>query len=179
MYKRQAHRLDIDRDAVDGASVFRESDPGVVISDWMCGKKRGMLSSFVVCTIDQVLMGALQMKHLALRQLALANKVVIIDECHAYDMYMRQYLDVVLEWLGSWHVPVILLSATLPAKQKEEMAGRYLAGWTAKRKVATRPRRRVALRVPLLNSEEQMCIRDSPGNAALARICLRRWSRCC
>lgn len=149
-----AYRLDIDRDAVDGASIFAESDSGVVISDWMCGKKRGMLSNFVVCTVDQVLMGALQMKHLALRQLALANKVVIIDECHAYDMYMRQYLDVVLEWLGSWHVPVILLSATLPAKQKEEMAGHYLAGWTAKRRMATRPRRRVALRVPLLNSEE-------------------------
>ena len=149
-----AYRIDIDRDAVDGASVFRESDPGVVISDWMCGKKRGMLSNFVVCTVDQVLMGALQMKHLALRQLALVNKVVIIDECHAYDIYMRQYLDVVLEWLGSWHVPVILLSATLPAKQKEEMAGHYLAGWTAKRRMATRPRRRAALRVPLLNSEE-------------------------
>lgn len=149
-----AYRLDIDRDAVDGASIFAGSDSGVVVSDWMCGKKRGMLSNFVVCTVDQVLMGALQMKHVALRQLALANKVVIIDECHAYDMYMRQYLDVVLEWLGSWHVPVILLSATLPAKQKEEMAGRYLAGWTAKRKVPTRPRRRAAVRVPLLNSEE-------------------------
>ncbi len=148
-----AYRLDIDRDAVDGASIFAGSDSGVVVSDWMCGKKRGMLSNFVVCTVDQVLMGALQMKHVALRQLALANKVVIIDECHAYDMYMRQYLDVVLEWLGSWHVPVILLSATLPAKQKEEMAGRYLAGWTAKRKVPTRPRRRM-LRVPLLDSNE-------------------------
>ena len=148
-----AYRLDIDRDAADGPSVFGESDPGVVISDWMCGKKRGMLSNFVVCTVDQVLMGALQMKHVALRQLALANKVVIIDECHAYDIYMRQYLDVVLEWFGSWHVPVILLSATLPVKQKEEMAERYLAGWTAKRRATTRSRRRM-LRVPLLDSKE-------------------------
>ena len=73
-------------------------------------------------------MGALQMKHLALRQLALANKVVIIDECHAYDMYMRQYLDVVLEWLGKLACSVILLSATLPAKQKRKWLGTILLG---------------------------------------------------
>lgn len=108
-----------------------EKDSFAEVSDWMFGSKKGMLSSFVVCTVDQVLMGALQMKHLALRQLSLANKVVVIDECHAYDMYMRQYLDVVLSWLGSWHVPVILLSATLPKAQRQEMATSYLEGWLA------------------------------------------------
>ena len=108
-----------------------EKDSFAEVSDWMFGSKKGMLSSFVVCTVDQVLMGALQMKHLALRQLSLANKVVVIDECHAYDMYMRQYLGVVLSWLGSWHVPVILLSATLPKAQREEMATSYLEGWLA------------------------------------------------
>ena len=108
----------------------------------MTGRKRGMLSNFVVCTVDQVLMGALQMKHLALRQLALANKVVIIDECHAYDMYMRQYLEDVLGWLGSWHVPVVLLSATLPAKQREGMLKAYLNGRDARRATRRRSLRR-------------------------------------
>lgn len=103
-------------------------DTRAYVSDWMYGRKRGMLANFVVCTVDQVLMGALQMKHLALRQLALANKVVIIDECHAYDSYMQEYLAVILEWLGSWHAPVILLSATLPANQREQMAQAYLRG---------------------------------------------------
>ncbi|MDI9590263.1 MAG: CRISPR-associated helicase Cas3' [Acidobacteriota bacterium] len=105
-----------------------EGGDGVYICDWMFGRKRGMLANFVVCTVDQVLMGALQMKHLALRQLALANKVVIIDECHAYDVYMRQYLDRALEWMGSWGLPVVLLSATLPEEQRAEMVRAYLCG---------------------------------------------------
>lgn len=101
---------------------------GATVSAWMYGRKKGMLSNFVVCTVDQVLMGALHMRHLSLRQLALANKVVVIDECHAYDLYMRQYLDVLLQWLGYWRVPTILLSATLPDGQREMMVESYLSG---------------------------------------------------
>ena len=94
----------------------------------MQGRKKGMLANFVVCTVDQVLMGALEMKHLPLRQLALANKVVVIDECHAYDAYMRRYLNRALGWLGAMGVPVVLLSATLPAQQRHEMIKSYQDG---------------------------------------------------
>ena len=117
------------------ASVASDLDvsiaEGVVVADWLTGRKKGMLANFVVCTVDQVLMGALQMKHLALRHIALANKVVIIDECHAYDVYMRSYLERVLEWLGSWRVPVVLLSATLPSDRREGMLETYRKGVAA------------------------------------------------
>ena len=103
-------------------------DESTFASDWMFGRKRGLLSNFVVCTVDQVLMGALDMRHLSIRHVALANKVVVIDECHAYDSYMQEYLCRVLEWLGYWRTPVILLSATLPQAQRDGMAKSYLKG---------------------------------------------------
>ena len=109
------------------------------VSSWMQGRKKGMLANFLVCTIDQVLMAGLGMKHLPLRHLALANKVVIIDECHAYDAYMREYLNCVLGWLGCWDVPVILLSATLPGQQRADMIRAYREGQGAAAERPSRP----------------------------------------
>lgn len=106
----------------------------VIVSEWLSGRKKGMLSNFTVCTVDQVLMGALMMKHLPLRQLALVNKVVVIDECHAYDVYMQEYLKRILEWLGAWRIPVILLSATLPRCIRKSLVSSYLKGKEAMRR---------------------------------------------
>ncbi|WP_433533004.1 CRISPR-associated helicase Cas3' [Micromonospora sp. CA-263727] len=105
------------------AEDARGADIGVHI--WLAGPKRTLLSSFVVGTIDQLLFAALRSKHLVLRHLGLAGKVVVIDEAHAYDVYMGRFLDRALEWLGAYGVPVVVLSATLPAQRRAELMAAY------------------------------------------------------
>jgi CRISPR-associated endonuclease/helicase Cas3 len=115
----------------------RDLSQSVIASDWMWGRKKGVLSNFLVCTVDQVLMAALRMKHAVLRDLALANKVIVIDECHAYDSYMREYLKRALQWLGACGAPVVLLSATLPENMRDEYVGAYGHGYATYRRIGT------------------------------------------
>ncbi|RBM06983.1 type I-E CRISPR-associated protein Cse1/CasA [Streptomyces sp. PT12] len=106
--------------------VAERSHPGELEAhQWLRGRKKGALASFAVGTIDQVLFAGLKSRHLALRHLALAGKVVVIDEVHAYDAYMSTYLERVLGWLGAYRVPVVLLSATLPAARRRALATAY------------------------------------------------------
>lgn len=95
---------------------------------WMEGRKQALLSDFVIGTIDQALLMALKQKHFMLRHVGLAGKVVILDEVHSYDAYSNVYIDRMLNWLGNYSVPVILLSATLPSARKKAMIKAYLSG---------------------------------------------------
>mgnify|MGYP000244975870 CR=1 FL=1 len=110
-------------------------DTALARHNWLSGTKKGLLSSFVVCTIDQVLMTALQARHVMLRYLGLASKVIIIDEVHAYDAYMSKYLAAALYWLGQMNAPVILMSATLPSDIRNELMKSYAKGL----KIGTKP----------------------------------------
>ncbi|MFI5941556.1 CRISPR-associated helicase Cas3' [Streptomyces uncialis] len=106
-------------------------------SEWFLGAKRGLLCPFVVGTIDQLLFAATRSKHVMLRMAGLIGKVVVLDEVHAADVYMSQFLKEALRWLGQAGVPVVLLSATLPPHQRRELVDVYLAGAASREEFAT------------------------------------------
>ncbi|MFD4635393.1 CRISPR-associated helicase Cas3' [Streptomyces sp. NPDC058284] len=107
------------------SDVKRLAPAELIAHAWLRGRKKAMLSSFVAGTVDQLLFAGLKSRHLALRHLAVAGKVVVIDEAHAYDTYMSVYLDRVLSWLGAYRVPVVVLSATLPSDRRRQLAEAY------------------------------------------------------
>jgi CRISPR-associated endonuclease/helicase Cas3 len=93
--------------------------------DWFKPKKRSLLSPYAVGTIDQALIGALNVKYGFLRLFGLSSKIVILDEIHAYDAYMDSILFQLIKWLGAMGVPVIMLSATLPDQKKRMFMNNY------------------------------------------------------
>ncbi|XCB30119.1 CRISPR-associated helicase Cas3' [Arcanobacterium hippocoleae] len=99
----------------------------ISVHPWESGKK-ALMADFVVSTIDQLLMVALKSRHLALRHFGASRKIVIIDEVHACDVFMNQYLYRAIEWLGAYGVSVIALSATLDDASRKELLHAYQCG---------------------------------------------------
>jgi CRISPR-associated endonuclease/helicase Cas3 len=109
--------------SIDGEHDIEEQ---VRISEWFTHTKRGLLAMFGVGTVDQILMAALRTRYVTVRLFGLANKVVIIDELHAYDTYMTNLLSRLLDWLGCMGCSVIMLSATLPRAKTLEFTSRFM-----------------------------------------------------
>ncbi len=109
-------------------NIDEDGEGSIFVNQWFAGRKTSALDEFVVGTVDQFLLASLKQKHLALRHLGFSKKVVIIDEVHAYDAYMSQYLNRSLLWMGAYDIPVILLSATLPNEKRVELIRSYLTG---------------------------------------------------
>ena len=86
---------------------------------WFLPRKRSLLAPYGLGTVDQAFLGVLYARHFFLRLFALSGKTVIFDEVHAYDLYMQHLFKRLLSWLHALGCHVILLSATLSARQRE------------------------------------------------------------
>ena len=102
-----------------------DDDERQLSRDWFANAKRALLAPDGVGTVDQALMAALSVKHGFLRFLGLTTKTLIIDEVHAYDLYMTTLMKMLLRWCCALDIPVILLSATLSQAQKRGLAEAY------------------------------------------------------
>jgi len=92
---------------------------------WFRPTRRAMLAPHGVGTVDQAMLAGMHVKFGFLRLFGLTNKVLIIDEVHAYDAYMSTIIGRLLQWCACLKIPVILLSATLSAKQRAAMIEAY------------------------------------------------------
>jgi CRISPR-associated endonuclease/helicase Cas3 len=103
-------------------------------AEWLAqSRKRVFLGQIGVCTVDQVLLSVLPVKHAFVRTLGLGKSVLIVDEVHAYDAYMYGLLGEVLKQQRESGGSVLLLSATLPYHQREALLASWGAGEAAVR----------------------------------------------
>ena len=77
--------------------------------------KRYLSGAAMVGTVDQLLLGGLQVKHAHLRSGSMLRLLLIIDEVHASDAYMTKVLRNVLDQHSAAGGHVLLMSATLGA----------------------------------------------------------------
>ncbi|HRX71531.1 MAG: CRISPR-associated helicase Cas3' [Candidatus Competibacteraceae bacterium] len=77
--------------------------------------KRFLAATVAVGTLDQALLSVLQVPHAHLRSVCLDRQLLVVDEVHASDPYMRQLLTQLLAHHLSIGGHALLLSATLGA----------------------------------------------------------------
>ncbi|WP_404829303.1 CRISPR-associated helicase Cas3' [Epidermidibacterium keratini] len=126
--RRRTHSSSIAQDVTDETTGAKGESQVAEANAWLSGRHKALLANMSVGTIDQVLRAALKSKYVVLRHLAIAGKTIIIDEVHAADAYMRQFLVALLKWLGRYGASVVLMSATLPMAQRQEFCAAYADG---------------------------------------------------
>lgn len=101
-------------------------EAGVQCTQWLSSsRKRVFLGQIGVCTIDQVLISVLPVRHKFVRGFGIGKSVLIVDEVHAYDSYMYGLLGEVLRQQRQMGGSALLLSATLPYYQRVALAATW------------------------------------------------------
>ncbi|MCB1190383.1 MAG: CRISPR-associated helicase Cas3' [Leptospiraceae bacterium] len=104
-----------------------EESASALCSAWLAdSSKKSTLASVSVGTIDQALVSVLLSKFQSLRLFGLFNKVLILDEIHAYDEYMNELIETLLKVHSQIGGSIILLSATIPQNLKNRFIGSFL-----------------------------------------------------
>jgi CRISPR-associated endonuclease/helicase Cas3 len=112
-----------------GISVDGEPETAQFCARWIADtRKLALYADIGVGTIDQAFLAVLQKKHLTLRQFALANRVLIVDEAHSFDAYMGEELKTLLQLHAMHGGSAIILSATLPKGVREGLCEAFRKG---------------------------------------------------
>lgn len=107
------------------SEVGEPGDDRSLAAAWFRPTRRAMLAAHGVGTVDQAMLAGMNVKFGFLRLYGLADRVLVIDEVHAYDAYMSAIISRLLQWCACLKIPVVMLSATLSAKQRAGMIEAY------------------------------------------------------
>ena len=82
--------------------------------------KRYLAAQIAVGTVDQAMMGALQVKNAHMRAACLSRNLLVVDEVHASDTYMRRIIKALLDAHLGVGGHALLMSATLGSAARQE-----------------------------------------------------------
>ena len=104
---------------------MQEEDVKLDSDWWQNDAKLKLFYPIAVGTVDQLLMTVQGVKYSDLGLVALSNKVLIIDEMHAYDAYMLEELKLLFSYCSLMGISIIVLSATLTTETKKQLTLSY------------------------------------------------------
>ena len=98
-------------------------------AEWIADdRRRAFLADIGAGTIDQAALAILPSRYQSLRLFGLGRSVLVVDEIHAYDDYVRELIVALLEFQAAHGGSAILLSATLPARMRAEFVRAFARG---------------------------------------------------
>ncbi|SOD99420.1 CRISPR-associated helicase/endonuclease Cas3 [Caenispirillum bisanense] len=101
----------------------------VVANAWLAdNRKKALLADVGVGTLDQALLGALPVRHQALRLLGSTGGILVVDEVHAYDAYTGGLLAGLLTFHAALGGSAVVMSATLAGHQRRALIEAFAAG---------------------------------------------------
>ena len=111
------------------ASGSNDETASAYCTDWISDDRRkAFLADVGAGTIDQAFLAVLPKRFLTLRQFALARRILVIDEAHCFDSYMREELKELVRLHAQNGGSTIVLSATLTVSQRRELAEAFGTG---------------------------------------------------
>jgi CRISPR-associated endonuclease/helicase Cas3 len=91
-------------------------------------RRAALLADIGIGTIDQAVLGVLPSKFNTMRLFGLSEKVLVVDEAHAYDAYVSVELEQLLRFHSALGGSAIVLSATLSEKQRASIVRAWQEG---------------------------------------------------
>lgn len=99
------------------------------VAAWSAGDPRLRLSAdLAVGTVDQVCLAAMPARFNSARLFSLMGSVLVIDEVHAFDTYTGHLLRTALRMHAALGGSAVLLSATIPTQQKQQLVESFSEG---------------------------------------------------